>query len=81
MNPAPMAHSPDEIEQVVSQWQRAAPRLVEVRRREVSELTDADAATATLELLAALDALPALPVRPMSGLVEQQRLFMLVGRP
>lgn len=75
-----MAGSPEEIRHVVSQWQRATSRLAEVRRQEVSQLTDADADAATLDLLASLDALPQLPPRATTGLVEQQRWFLLARR-
>ncbi|MBO0832169.1 MAG: hypothetical protein J2P28_09550 [Actinobacteria bacterium] len=54
-------------------WQRAGQALAEVRRVELSGLTEADALVAAGELLDLLRCLPARDER--SALVEQQRLF------
>lgn len=66
---------------VVKQWRRAGRALADVRRAEVAALTDDEALAATLDLFAALDRLPQLRARSSSGLVQQQRWFILARRP
>lgn len=65
---------------VVEQWQRAGEVLADVCRAKVAALTDEQAVAATLDLFATLDRLPRVRLRPSSGLVEQQRWFMLARR-
>lgn len=63
---------------VVEQWRAAGPALAEVRRRELREMTDEQAAEAVLTLL---DLAALLPTKVGgSGLVEQQRLFARASR-
>jgi hypothetical protein len=57
------------------QWRQAAIALPEVRRRELAQLSDA-AALAAAERVLAPRMVPTPPrLDPLSGLVEQQRLF------
>jgi hypothetical protein len=66
----------DEREQIrrwVKQWEAAAPRLEEIRRREIREL-DTQRVLAILEP-AFNHAVRTLPPRPSSGMVEMQRWF------
>lgn len=58
---------------VVAQWKAAGPALDEVHRRELREMTDAEARDAVLALLDLVADLP--PKTGGSGLVEQQRYF------
>lgn len=56
-------------------WDRAAPMLEEVRRRELAEV---DQEQAIADLSPVIDwALANLPPRTTSGLAEQQRLFRI----
>lgn len=59
--------------ELVEQWEAAGRVLAEVRARELSELTDAEALDAAEALLALVDDLP--PKDGTSGLGEQQRPF------
>lgn len=56
------------------QWHHAAIALAEVRRRELAQMSDADALAAAERVL---DLWPIPRTQPagVSGLVEQQRLF------
>lgn len=63
---------------LVEQWRATGPALAEVRRRELREMTDEQAAEAVLALLDLASLLP--PKIGGSGLVEQQRLFALASR-
>lgn len=60
----------------MGQWKGAGPALAEVRRREVRDLSDAEALAATEELLSLAGCSPYPPERLVSsGLVAQQALF------
>lgn len=62
---------------LVATWARTGETLADIRKKELAALTEADALIAAEDLLSALDRLPKRPPRPWSGLVEQQRLFLL----
>jgi hypothetical protein len=75
------AWSPEQVEQGrawVAAWKRAGPALEDVRRRELRAL-NAFEAIALLCGTADYRVPPRAP-RPMSGLVEQQRLFRRVQK-
>jgi hypothetical protein len=57
----------------VQSWRQAGRALEDVRRRELRELTDAEALAAAEALLGLLSYAP--PKAEGSGLVEQQRVF------
>ena len=60
----------------IGQWKGAGPALAEVRRREIRDLSDAEALAATEELLSLAGCSPFPPERlASSGLVAQQALF------
>lgn len=64
------------------QWKGAGPALLEVRRREVRNLPDAEALEAAEDLLSMADCSPVPPERLVSsGLVAQQALFHRRARP
>jgi hypothetical protein len=62
----------------VAAWRRAGPELERVRREELRAL-DAYSAIALLMGPTDYTVAPRVP-RPMSGLVEQQRLFQMLRR-
>ena len=68
-----MSDERDDAATVIEQWRAAGPALADARRRELREMTDAQALVAAEQLLDLLRHLP--PKRTGSGLVEQQRLF------
>jgi hypothetical protein len=63
---------------VIEQWRCAGAALADVRRQELRDMTDDEAATAVEQLLDLMRHLP--PKRSGSGLVEQQRLFARAPR-
>jgi hypothetical protein len=68
-----------EARRWVRTWQDAAPRLAEIRRRELKAL-DPFTAIALLCGPANYREAPWAP-KPTSGLIEQQRLFARLRRP
>lgn len=68
-----MSVSRDVERVIVEQWRAAGPALAEVKRRELREMTDAEALDAVLALLDLVRYLPA--KTGGSGFVEQQRHF------
>jgi hypothetical protein len=74
--------SPEQIalgRRWVKAWQDAAPRLEEIRRRELREI---DTFTAIARLCGPADyTVPPRAPKPTSGLVEQQRHFQKLRRP
>lgn len=62
---------------LVTTWARAGEALADIRKKELAALSEADALIAAKDLLSAMDRLPKRPPRPSTGLVEQQRLFLL----
>ncbi len=62
---------PDFASQWLAQWRIAGARLDEMRRQELSAMTEADAA----RIFDQLDPVRPYELRPTSGLVEQQRWF------
>ena len=73
----------DALKKSDSERQRqAGPALLEVRRREVRNLSDAEALEAAEDLLSMADCSPVPPERLVSsGLVAQQALFHRRARP
>lgn len=68
--------TPEQQQQWMSQWRRAAIELERVKREELAQMTDTEALRATNELLdLALTAYKDPHFRTYSGLVEQQKLF------
>lgn len=72
----------DQVEQRLAwmrQWRTAEVALTEEKRRELSEMTEAEAARSVREVLPEPDyeRLAREEVDPTSGLLEQQRLFHL----
>jgi hypothetical protein len=63
------------IRRWIETWERAGPELEAIRRRELAQMTDAEARAAAADLLS-MPLAPDLPERRSSGLVEQQRWFM-----
>ncbi len=59
-------------------WRIAGPLLEDVRRRELRELSDAEALQAVLDLLDLVTVAP--PKSGGSGLVDQQRYFARASR-
>lgn len=68
----------DDVAAFVRRWESAGPAIARVRRKELRELTDADASVAIAALLDL--ALVLGPKVGGSGLVSQQRYFALVAR-
>ncbi|OGA68029.1 MAG: hypothetical protein A3G81_20460 [Betaproteobacteria bacterium RIFCSPLOWO2_12_FULL_65_14] len=63
------------IRRWIETWERAGPELEAIRRRELAQMTDAEARAAAADLLS-MPLAQDLPERRSSGLVEQQRWFM-----
>ena len=72
-NPDGTEYLPDFAPQWLAQWRRAAARLEQLRREELENLTESQAAS----IFAQLDPPRPYELRPSSGLVEQQRWFQL----
>ena len=62
------------IRKWIETWRLAGPEFEAIRRRELEEMTDAQACEAALDLLR-FPMPPDLPPRTGSGLIEQQRWF------
>lgn len=75
-NPEGTEYLPAFASQWMAQWRVAATRLESLRRQQMRELTEADAA----RLFAMLDPPRPYQLRPSSGLVEQQRWFALLRK-
>lgn len=67
-----------DASETARRWRRAGAALEAVRRRELRELTDAEALAAAETLLSLAPLLP--PKADLTGLVEQQRIFARLGR-
>ena len=63
----------DEAREFVRRWQKAGPELERIRREELRALSEADGRELFCSVLELADL--DLQNRPMSGLVEQQRIF------
>ena len=61
------------LREMVLHWQSIAPRLEEIRRRELQALNYGSTAAIINDVLELADLTPA--IRTTSGLVEQQRIF------
>lgn len=71
---------PEDQQQWMRQWRRAAIALAEVRRQELAQMSDAAALAAAERVLAPREVPPSSRPDASSGLVEQQRLFQLRRR-
>lgn len=60
----------------VAAWRRAGQAMEELRRKALQELSEEE----SVRVFNALDCAPPAPLPKTSGLVEQQRLFALLGR-
>ena len=69
--------TPEQQQQWMSQWRLAAVRLVQIKRDELAQMSDAEALRASDDLLSLAPYAYKDPrYRTYSGLIEQQRLFM-----
>lgn len=73
-----MSNEREPVAAVITQWRDSGPALDAIRRKELADLTDAQALRAAEDLLDLINHLP--PKEGGSGLVEQQRLFALLWR-